>query len=122
MKAKLLLNTTFGGFSLSEDVVEKAIEKGMDEDHFQEAHGVFFCDPLEMSQFEFRSDDRLIEAAEEVRSEGGWISGYDPKNVHHSRFESQDCVQIVEVFVDIYLSDYDGKESIKVGSIFRERQ
>lgn len=121
MYLTLLLNRTHGGFSLSEAVVEQAIENGMSPEAFEQHpnstadgwnEGSYYRNlDADISEIEFRSDDRLVEAAKQVKREGGYISPSGPEG------DETETVQVVKVDLHLQIESSDGKESVSHGSI-----
>jgi len=95
---KIVINTSYGGFSISEKVYK---ELGLEWD----GYGFLCNDDLEISDgglgvYQYRADPRLIEAIEKV--------GLEDSSSKYSRLKIID----VPEGLPVYISDYDGKESI----------
>ena len=118
---KILLNLTYGGFSLSEDVVLKAMEKGMDPDLFYEADwkNAFYRNKEKIDEMDFRTHEILIEAAEEVKEEGGFICG-EERAAEYPGGDERESVAVVKINPNLRIKDNDGKESLKAGPVYEE--
>ena len=74
---EILMNKSYGGFSLSDEVILKTLDKKkMDSKYFMEDEytGKTYRNSKEIGKIKFRSHPILTEAAKEVKEEGGYIS------------------------------------------------
>ena len=113
---KVVINRCFGGFSLSDEAIEKCIEYGMTVASSYEADNYKECDFVQTNENwcqyypakhyysdpEFRSHPTIIKVIEEL--------GYEKASGLHAKLD------IVDIPFDStsgwYIHDYDGRECI----------
>ena len=120
LKFKMVINGTFGGFSLTDEVVERLRKKGCtwtDKLGKASARGHWYPNSdFEKDEVKYRRDPIFVEVVEEIHAGlesrlEGLESWQEREELTHQMIRG---LKVVQVSVVVEIEDYAGKETVQV--------